>query len=412
MFSFLIIFPILFTLSSSTPLGELLGSRSTDDYNIYAVLVAGSNYYNNYRHQADVCHAYQVLRNHGVPAENIIVVMYDDIANNKTILILEVTPENFLGYSLLDPDDHVFIYFADHGDVGIIGFPTNIISSHDLNKALVYMHDHKMYGKLTFYLEACESGSMFENILPDNINIYATTAANSVESSWGCYCDDPKINVCLADTYSVAWLDNSDSHDITKETLEQQFKDVVKHTPKSHPQQFGQKSMAGLEVGQFLGEKASSRIHATRSHPRDFVNSRDVPLVMLERKIERTDDAAEAAVLAKELQTLIAGRRFLESSIKKIVSQLCSNGYCSDAKQVLSTRQPLINHSTYSKVVKKFQSSCLNLGIYTHGMKFMHVFANLVESNTFTESTLNRFLADLEKACNDHIVNHGFEAII
>ena len=32
--------------------------------------------------KADVCHAYQVLRRHGVPADNIIVMMYDDIANN------------------------------------------------------------------------------------------------------------------------------------------------------------------------------------------------------------------------------------------------------------------------------------------------------------------------------------------
>ena len=33
--------------------------------------------------QADVCHAYQILRRNGVPPENIIVMMYDDIANNS-----------------------------------------------------------------------------------------------------------------------------------------------------------------------------------------------------------------------------------------------------------------------------------------------------------------------------------------
>lgn len=32
--------------------------------------------------------------------------------------------------------------------------------------------------QLTFYLEACESGSMFEGVLADDVNIYATTAAN------------------------------------------------------------------------------------------------------------------------------------------------------------------------------------------------------------------------------------------
>ncbi|GFR22276.1 legumain [Trichonephila clavata] len=49
---------------------------------LWAILVAGSNGWNNYRHQADVCHSYQVLRNHGIPDERIIVMMEDDLANN------------------------------------------------------------------------------------------------------------------------------------------------------------------------------------------------------------------------------------------------------------------------------------------------------------------------------------------
>lgn len=51
--------------------------------NIWAVLAAGSNGYYNYRHQADICHAYQVLKSHGIPDERIIVMMYDDIAHNR-----------------------------------------------------------------------------------------------------------------------------------------------------------------------------------------------------------------------------------------------------------------------------------------------------------------------------------------
>ena len=48
----------------------------------FAVLVAGSNEYYNYRHQADVCHAYQILHRYGIPDTNIVVMMYDDIAKN------------------------------------------------------------------------------------------------------------------------------------------------------------------------------------------------------------------------------------------------------------------------------------------------------------------------------------------
>lgn len=37
----------------------------------WALLVAGSNGWYNYRHQADTAHAYQVLKNHGIPADRI-----------------------------------------------------------------------------------------------------------------------------------------------------------------------------------------------------------------------------------------------------------------------------------------------------------------------------------------------------
>ncbi|XLT63984.1 hypothetical protein HN873_020508, partial [Arachis hypogaea] len=66
----------------------------------WAVLLAGSNGYWNYRHQADICHAYQLLRSGGVKEENIIVFMYDDIA-----------------YSEENPRPGVIINKPDGGDV-------------------------------------------------------------------------------------------------------------------------------------------------------------------------------------------------------------------------------------------------------------------------------------------------------
>lgn len=34
--------------------------------------------------QADISHAYQILRNNGVPQENIITMMFDDVANSPS----------------------------------------------------------------------------------------------------------------------------------------------------------------------------------------------------------------------------------------------------------------------------------------------------------------------------------------
>ena len=41
---------------------------------------------------------------------------------------------------------------------------------------------------MVLYVEACESGSMFQGLLTDDMQIYVTTAANAYESSWGTYC--------------------------------------------------------------------------------------------------------------------------------------------------------------------------------------------------------------------------------
>jgi legumain len=69
-------------LKYSIALGLLLGSTLASKADHWAVLVAGSNGYWNYRHQADICHAYQILKKSGIPEEQIIVMAYDDVAND------------------------------------------------------------------------------------------------------------------------------------------------------------------------------------------------------------------------------------------------------------------------------------------------------------------------------------------
>ncbi|TVU02409.1 hypothetical protein EJB05_52090, partial [Eragrostis curvula] len=125
----------------------------------WAVLVAGSNGYGNYTHQADICHAYQILRKGGLKEENIVVFMYDDVANSalnprpgviinhpegedvyagvpKDYTGSQVTAKNFYAVLLgnktavtgssrkvIDskPNDHIFIYYSDHGGPGVLG---------------------------------------------------------------------------------------------------------------------------------------------------------------------------------------------------------------------------------------------------------------------------------------------------
>jgi legumain len=120
----------------------------------------------------------------------------------------------------------VFLFFSDHGAPGLIAFPTKYLYADQFNTIINNMYENKMYSQMVLYIEACESGSMFNNILKNNINVYAVTAANPSESSWGTYCypDDVvngvHMNTCLGDLFSVNWIENADATKPDAETLE------------------------------------------------------------------------------------------------------------------------------------------------------------------------------------------------
>ncbi len=99
---------------------------------------------------------------------------------------------------------------------------------------------------MVVYIEACESGSMLEGLLPNNINIYATTASNAEESSYACYYDS-KRETYLGDLYSVNWMEDSDAEDITKESLFKQFQVTKKKTTDSHVMQYGDLVCIGIK---------------------------------------------------------------------------------------------------------------------------------------------------------------------
>ena len=63
-------------------LGTLVYALQAEAGTNWAVLIAGSNTWFNYRHQADVFHTYKMLIQQGFDPEKIIVFAYDDIAQN------------------------------------------------------------------------------------------------------------------------------------------------------------------------------------------------------------------------------------------------------------------------------------------------------------------------------------------
>ena len=80
-----------------------------------------------------------------------------------------------------DENSKVFVYFADHGGSGLLGVPYGCgpyIYADDLDSTLKQMSEKKMFKELTFYVEACEAGTVFPSLSASE-NIYAMTATNA-----------------------------------------------------------------------------------------------------------------------------------------------------------------------------------------------------------------------------------------
>jgi len=393
-----------------------------EDGELWVLLVAGSNGWFNYRHQADVCHAYQIVSAHGVPDDHIVVMMYDDIAYNvdnptpgviinhpngtdvyhgvpKDYTCNAVRPDLFLqilkgekidtafgsGKTLQSgPKDNVFVYFADHGAKGLVAFGQALLKATALNNAIREMYKDNKYNKMVFYVEACESGSMFKGLLSDNINVYATTASNATTSSYACYYDK-KRKTFLGDVYSIKWLEDSDKENIEKETLEDQYKIVKKETNTSMVCQFGDMSISKLPVGTFQGPKETIAFPPPHFPPsyyscgRDAVPGPDVPRQILQKKLEDSmgsdgeDEAREA------LNALQRNRKYMEQVVHDVVEAVTQDSQLTGA--MFTENVELSEYDCYYTAVDQFHETCFNVGRNDYALRMLNVFVNLCEQS-------------------------------
>jgi len=88
---------------------------------------------------------------------------------------------------------------------------------------------------------------MFQNVLPKDISIYASSASNPAESSWATYCspndvvNGKPVGSCLGDEYSVNWMEDSDAA-IKGESILTQFTNVHSKVKGSSPMEWGDQS--------------------------------------------------------------------------------------------------------------------------------------------------------------------------
>lgn len=185
----------------------------------WALLVATSREWTNYRHQADVLAIYQQLKQAGYTDDRIILIAEDDIANAPSNLepgIIRVMPggsnvyENaVIDYKLsaLSPDDilsilkgessnrlpaviastendNIFVFWSGHGVPGGMCWDTDDfgMTGDRLSDAFREMYQNKTYRKLLMMVEACYSGGVMQQCegIPGMLFV---TAANGDETS-------------------------------------------------------------------------------------------------------------------------------------------------------------------------------------------------------------------------------------
>ncbi|KAG1679894.1 Legumain [Nymphon striatum] len=427
----------------SLPAEDFIKQAQSNGGNIYAVIVAGSNNYYNYRHQSDTAHAYQICISHGIPRSRIIMMAFNDIAENarnpskgsiinkpngpnvfRNVVIdyskYDVTPANFLKVIKGDSSgmsgigsgrvlqsgsqDHVFINMVDHGAPGIFAFPSGgYLNANVFIAALKTMHSQNKYFRMAIYLEACESGSMFNDKLPTNINIYATTAANEVQSSYACYYDS-RLQTYLGDLYSVSWMEDTDSNDIRRETLNTQYLHTKKRTQGSEVKEYGSIYVSYDAAGYYEGLAAANEITPVETENieagpannlvADSVDARDVPVFVEFNKLKDAKTLSEKEEIFKTLNEIISKRVKLMSRIKDIFHSAIET---LDDKPSWEEIHVIKNTDCYHPIAERVHNKCFDVNQNEYVLQYFHKFVTLCERGV--DSKLVH--AAIDKHCTD-----------
>ena len=196
----------------------------------WALIVTGSKTYDNYRHHADVAHAYQRIIAGGVPAARIISLQFGDVPFDPenpypgklfnrpsgpragrdvyhgfrpSFGNTSVTAARFLAALHCNSSDlclasassnaSLLIFWAGHGGDGLLFLPDMRASSalyadtlvDALRSAKAGSARSRGFARIAVFVEACDSGSLFDGLLTaEDTGIYAVTASKGGENSY------------------------------------------------------------------------------------------------------------------------------------------------------------------------------------------------------------------------------------
>ena len=233
----------------------------------WAVLVSTSRFWFNYRHLANTLSLYRTVKRLGIPDNQIILMLPDDMAcnprnsfpgsvfNDKSRLLdlyddkgvlenlgmggievdyrgNEVTVENFIRLLtdrwpsshphskrlMTGPQSNILIYMTGHGGNEFLKFQdSEEISSFDLADAFEQMYEKKRYHEMLFMIDTCQANTMYNAFYSPGV--LATGSSARDQSSYSHHADQD-VGVAVIDRWTYFYLEfletrlNSTSSDV------------------------------------------------------------------------------------------------------------------------------------------------------------------------------------------------------
>ena len=228
----------------------------------WALLIAASGKWSNYRFQADVFAMYQILRQHGYDDDHIVLICEDDVANHANnphpgeLRVSDTGPNLYaheaIDYRLSDlspddigailqghasdrlpavlspdGDDNVLIFWSSHGTPGALCFGNSLLMDYGRMQQILAQTPHR---KLLMAVEACYSGGLGEAFegLPGALLI---TAANPYETSHADVWSDD-VGVYLSNGFTRGFQEAIDTNPAI--SLRDLYYTLARNTTGSH----------------------------------------------------------------------------------------------------------------------------------------------------------------------------------
>lgn len=266
-----------------------------------------------------------------------------------------------------------------------------------------------MFNKLTMYLETCESGSMFEDM---NIpNLYAVSAANPTESSWGSYCgseamvNGKSIGSCLGDLFSVNWMEDAEAADTTVETLDSEYQLLKTKTTRSAVMQWGDVTFTGDEFSEFIGD-LNVVSGATPGNPAaSAVNARQVDLERLYTLYQSATTSAERLQAGAELQQELANQMAVDTIHERLLDALFPGDHATKERMRTQKTKPT-RFECEKRVHEAFETHAADKYVVNSGfaLQFHQIVVNLCDEFADANGPIAHLEEAVKAACNTGVV--------